>query len=485
MSRDTVRYLLGEPPKEETETRRFSMSALGQYRLLDDVLSSFLENTVDAIVNIDLVRLYRNTSLYIKNFLSKKEYSNIRADQMDELRRKYNGLISRAASLYTGIERELGLKEKRFRPGTEQELDEDKQFMQLEYDSIRDGARRKYEWHPIIQALYDFHDAHNNIVRVNEIPEHVSILGLFQIIWYGKIVKYYNENEYPTQQNVKDHIDNKTRYKIDVYDPKHSALKNKQSIVPDYVLISHDYHPRIFMYAPDFSMLGGDYYNKSLIKFHPSQIFNPDLFVSYRDYAIDYNKKNPHRPISLSPPLKKVYGEIISRVPDVSNPIEGRTGGDYIPSEVVVKFDEIEGEVFQYDISKLLLAKDQPKKIYFNPISGKEVEQRPIQRPTQRPKKYGSVRGSERDSARIPVGPYNEPKDNPREERLINLRDFLNRHSGQHGMVAEPDSPSSPSSPSSPHINITLDDFRKEKGKGKSPRNPRGGKRRVTRKCKK
>jgi hypothetical protein len=226
--------------------------------------------------------------------------------------------------------------------------------LSLTYKSFFNTSRSKVNWFPLMQAFYDLNDETYGITRTHEVPEHILIKGLFQLIWNGSI-DYYDNTDYPSQEEVVKYIKDNTKCPISndfKVIPSHFR-------VPDDIMISKDYHPRVYLFAPDYSKIND--YTGNPTKYNPSNVIDGRLNRRY------------HREVGSPPPIEKVHGKIIKRFSDVSDLRSLRTLRQSIIPQVEVELDD--GRQFPYHISELYLARDQPRR---------QVKQSIFQRPKSR-----------------------------------------------------------------------------------------------------
>ena len=273
------------------------------------------------------------------------------------------------ASLYTSIDTKI-------------ESDE----MELDFDSFYKALKRNVNWGPLVQGLYDEYDSSPHNIgnpRQSEIPEHIKILALFQLIWNGSIT-FVDESEYPniTEQFVRQYIEQN----ISCSAPEESYKFNPQQFeVKENILVTDEYQPRVYFFAPDYSRLDNTQY-------HPSNILNGYLNRRYnRTYG--------------PPPLIRIDGKIVHKDFEDAVLRETKTFKQFKPKIVSVLIDGYT-EPFKYDISQLYLSETQtrvrlekknifkqpPDSRKFNPYGGsakkkqnkKSQRKRNIKKKTQR-----------------------------------------------------------------------------------------------------
>ena len=213
--------------------------------------------------------------------------------------------------------------------------------LSLTYRSLFNTSRAKINWFPLMQAFYDLNDQKNGLDRPDghEVPQHVLILGLFQLIWNGSI-DYHEGVDYPSEAEVVAYINANTRCPISkdfVVNPSHFR-------VPENVTVTKDYHPRVYLFAPDYSRIE---YDGGPAKYKPSNVIDGRLNRRY------------HREIGSPPPIEMVRGKIIQKIKDVGDlHFLGTLRQDIIP-RVKVQLDDNGGE-FTYHICELYLDSHQP-----------------------------------------------------------------------------------------------------------------------------
>ena len=245
--------------------------------------------------------------------------------------------------------------------------------LEMTYDSLLSTANRKVAWMPLIQAFYDVNDMDNNIERDGrEIPEHIMVLGMFQMIWEG-ILNYLDEEDYLTKNQVVEYINKHTECSIQSPDnisnsPEYFHVRDDVKIGKEEIYdldetkqtsrhgvkIATLRQPRVFLFAPDFSAIG--------VKYNPDNILDGNLMNRY------------HEETGTHPPISRFHGKIIERLHPNSTKIPpGAVPGgieftkvqvlEYLkrrPPYVEVELDD--GRKFVYNISQLFLEKRRKRK---------------------------------------------------------------------------------------------------------------------------
>lgn len=212
--------------------------------------------------------------------------------------------------------------------------------LSLTYKSLFDTSRVKINWFPLMQAFYDLNDQKNGIDRPDghEVPEHVLIKGLFQLIWNGSI-DYHEDLDYPSEAEVISYINANTRCPIS----KDFMVNPSHFRVPENIQVTKDYHPRVYLFAPDYSAI--EYGGKPTI-YKPSNVIDGRLNRRY------------HREVGSPPPIEMVRGKIVQKFEDVGDLTSLRTLRQNIIPRVEVQLDD--GRKFTYHICELYLDGQQP-----------------------------------------------------------------------------------------------------------------------------
>ena len=245
--------------------------------------------------------------------------------------------------------------------------------LEMTYDSLLNTSKRKIDWMTTIQSFYDMNDQNNKIERtVTEIPEHIIILGMFQIIWEGTL-DYIDEKDYLTKNQVIEYINKHTECSIQ--SPDNISNSPEYFHVPDDIKIGKEEiydidktkqtfrngvkietlrQPRVFLFAPDFSAIG--------VKYHPDNILDGYLMNRY------------HKETGTHPPISRVHGKIIERLHPNSKKIPPGavpSGIEFTKIQVLeylkhrppyVEVELDDGQKFVYNISQLFLEKRRKRK---------------------------------------------------------------------------------------------------------------------------
>ena len=214
--------------------------------------------------------------------------------------------------------------------------------LSLDYESLHDATRANANWHPLIQGLYDNHDStlgnepSEGEEERGEVPIEMVVLALFQLIWFGTI-KFYKKSEYLTTDEVSKYINDH----VSCGDPTTYVFNNRHFHVPENILVTPEYNPRVYFFALDYTELNQDY------KYNPSNVYDERLNRLYT------------RVLKMPPPLVKISGSIVEKKYNTQQqPRETSTLQQYNAKMVTVQLDD--GQKFDYDISQLYLSEIQP-----------------------------------------------------------------------------------------------------------------------------